>query len=112
MSEFMYLFRGPGPGGLSPQQSQAYVQKWRSWIKALTDKGRLKDPGAPLERKGKLVRGSASITDGPFAEKDIVGGYIIVEAQDVDEAARLAEGSPIDETGGLVEVRPIMRISE
>ena len=53
-----------------------------TWLKDLTDKGHVKDPGHPLERTGKLVAGKGrSVTDGPFAEaKDVVGGYTLVQA--------------------------------
>ena len=42
---------------------------------------------------GKLVSGKAkTVTDGPFAEKDIVGGYTLVEARDLGHAVELAIG--------------------
>jgi hypothetical protein len=53
------------------------MQKWMDWLKELTDKGHITDPGHPLERSGKVVKGSPkTVPDGPFAEaKDVVGGY-------------------------------------
>jgi len=49
------------------------------------------------------------VTDGPFAEtKEVLGGFSIIEAKDIDEAARIAEGCPILEGEGSVEVRPVM----
>ena len=47
-----------------------------------------------------------TVTDGPYAEKDVVGGYTIVEAKDIAHAIELSMGCPIFECGGLVEVRP------
>ena len=112
MSEFTYLFRSAGPSG-SPEEMQQIMQKWVAWMKELGDKGHLKDPGHPLERTGKLVKGKEKIvTDGPYAEtKDIVGGYTLISAKDLDEAVQLALGCPIFERGGLVEVRPVMKMS-
>ena len=83
------------------------------WLKDLTEKGHVKDPGHPLERAGKLVSGkNRSVTDGPFAEaKDVVGGYTVVQAVDLAEATALASGCPIfDIADGSVEVRPLMRM--
>ena len=53
------------------------------------------------------------MTDGPFAEaKDVVGGYTLIEARDLDQAAELSKGCPIFEVdGGAVEVRPVMKMS-
>jgi hypothetical protein len=39
-----------------------------------------------------------------------VGGYTLVSAKDLDEAAELSKGCPIFDRGGLVEVRPIMKM--
>jgi len=52
------------------------------------------------------------ITDGPFAEvKDLVAGFMIVEARDISQAAELAKGCPILEGDGAVEVRPVMAMN-
>ena len=54
----------------------------------------------------KDASGTASVTDGPFAEtKEALGGYYLVEAADLDEAIRIAKQVPADFGG--VEVRPI-----
>jgi hypothetical protein len=111
MSEFVYLFRGPGPSGFSPQQMQAHLQRWREWIKDLTTRGYIKDPGQPLERAGKLVKGRKAVTDGPYAEKDVVAGYMLIDARDIEEAAELSENCPMIDTGGTVEVRPVARLN-
>jgi hypothetical protein len=111
MSDFVYLYRG-GERPASPQAAQQNMQKWMTWLKELTDKGHIKDPGHPLEGQGKLVSGrQKSVTDGPFAEaKDLIGGYTLVTARDLDHAVQLAGGCPIFEGGGAVEVRPVMKM--
>jgi hypothetical protein len=109
MSEFAFLFRGDDPTARSPEQMQKSMQKWLAWFKELNDKGLVKDPGHPLERSGKVVKGERkSVHDGPFAEaKDIVNGYILVEAVDLPHAVEISKGCPILEAGGSVEVRPL-----
>ena len=59
----------------------------------------------------RLRNGKPSRTDGPFAEtKEQLGGYYLVEAKDIDEAAKIAEKIP-GARFGSVEVRPIMQFS-
>ena len=110
MSQFIYLYRNSQQPQGSPEQMQQQMQKWMTWLKALSDKGHVKDPGHPLERSGKVVKGaSRTVTDGPFAEaKDLIGGYTLIEAKDIGQAVDLSAGCPIFEAGGSVEVRPVM----
>jgi hypothetical protein len=62
--------------------------------------------GAVVRRQGDKV----SVTDGPFAEtSEQVGGFILVEAKDRDEAIRLASKIPVIEFG-RVEVRPVREL--
>ena len=112
MSEFVYLYRG-GETGRSPELMQQQMQKWMAWFKDLGDKGHVKNIGQPLERAGKLVKGKQkTITDGPFAEaKDVIGGYSLIEARDLDQAVELSKGCPIFEVDGGVEVRPVMKMN-
>jgi hypothetical protein len=112
MSEFVYLYRGGDGPSDSPEQGEQQMQKWVAWMQQLGEKGHMKDRGQPLERTGKVVRGKdKAITDGPYAEtKDLVGGYTLIEAKDLSQAAELSKGCPIFEYGGIVEVRPVMKM--
>jgi hypothetical protein len=67
---------------------------------------------APATAKTVRIRnGHTSIVDGPFAEtKEMLGGYNIIEAQNLDEAVRIAAEFPWTETG-CVEIRPIRDIA-
>ena len=57
-------------------------------------------------REGKL-----SVTDGPFAEtNEQIGGFIVIEARDLNEAIQVASRIPPARLGG-VEVRPIRTLS-
>ena len=56
-------------------------------------------------RNGKL-----SMTDGPFAEtKEHLGGFILIEARDLNEAIQAASKIPMVRMGSI-EVRPIMEL--
>src|ERR1700680_2395016 len=59
----------------------------------------------------RVRNGKLSLMDGPFAEtKEQLGGFILVEAKDMDEAVELASKIPMAKHG-TIEVRPIMQIS-
>ncbi|MEQ9439791.1 MAG: YciI family protein [Cyclobacteriaceae bacterium] len=111
MKEFMMIFRNerneaPQP---SPEQMQAMVKQWQDWIGGIAAQGKFVSTNA-LGFEGKTVHADAMITDGPYAEvKEIVGGYIIVKADTLDEAVQLSEGCPtLASSGGTVEVRDVM----
>ena len=107
MSEFLYVFRGGLETG-SPEQMQQHMQKWLAWSKQLTEKGLFKS-GEPLEKGGKVVS-KKDVTDGPFAEaKDVIGGFMLIEAKDMAHAIETSRGCPILEVGGTVEVRPVAK---
>jgi len=116
MSQFLYLYRMTDAARQenmgSPERAQQSMQRWMAWMNELDKKGHLKDRGQPLERTGKVVRGQQkTVTDGPFTEtKDLVGGFTLVEARDIDQAVELSRGCPILEGGGSVEVRPVMKM--
>ncbi|MEW6639430.1 MAG: YciI family protein [Pseudomonadota bacterium] len=109
MSEFTLLFRSVSVFDQPPEQMQAYSQKWVTWFRGLGEKGLIKNAGAPLQPNGKVVKGKdKTIHDGPFAEaKDVVNGYTLIEARDLDHAVEIASGCPLLELGGAVEVRPV-----
>jgi hypothetical protein len=109
MAAFMLIFRNSRPYQDSPEQMQQHMQKWMAWFDGLTKSGVFKGQAAPLEPGGKVVRGTRkTISDGPYAEaKDLVGGYAIVEAKDLEGAVEIARGCPTYERDGLVEVRPV-----
>jgi hypothetical protein len=113
MSEFVYLFRATGEAQReamgTPERAQQSLQKWLTWIRDLDAKGHLKSPGQPLENAGKVVRGKArTVTDGPYVEaKDVILGFIVVEARDLAQAVELSLGCPMLDGGGSVEVRPV-----
>jgi len=114
MSEFVYLFRASEADQReamgTPERAQRTMQVWMAWIRDLEAKGHLKDRGQPLERGGKVVRGKKKVvTDGPYAEaKDLVLGFIVVEARDLAQAMELSTGCPMLDGGGSVEIRPVM----
>jgi hypothetical protein len=70
-------------------------------------------PGLPLGRVAdattvRVQEGKPLITDGPFAgTKEAIGGYLVVEAADLDAAIEVAQRVPAARLGGAIEVRPV-----
>jgi hypothetical protein len=111
MKEFMMIFIGAdyGDAGLSPEQMQQRMGLWMSWIDNLKNEN-LYVTGNPLLPEAKRVSGNEQvITDGPFVESnELIGGYFIYKANDMDHALALTDGYPDFDLGGSVEVREIM----
>lgn len=94
--------------GPSPEQMQSNIQQWMDWFGGIAAQGKIFHANR-LSFEGKTLKTNHVITDGPYAEvKEIIGGYVVVKAANLDEAMKLAEGCPILSHGGHVEVRSIV----
>lgn len=106
----MMIFRNDYNPSLkpSPEQIQAMITKYQDWIGGIAAQGKFLSTNR-LGFEGKTLKSNNVITDGPYAEiKEIVGGYMLVKANDLNDAMNLAQGCPILTIGGSVEVRNIM----
>lgn len=107
---FLFVFRAPQDApDPTPEEMQQIFGRWMDWVKNLRAQG-VYHGGDPLEESGKVLRGprGQSVTDGPFVEsKEIVGGYMLIAADDLAQATVLAKDCPGLAMGGVVEVRPI-----
>jgi len=111
MKDFMFIFRGGSSNNkLSPDAMQNNMQQWFGWINELKGKN-IYVGGEPLTPSGKVVKGEKGvITDGPYAEsKELVGGFVIIKADSIEDASELAKGCPDLPIGGSVEVREVMK---
>ncbi len=108
----MLIFHGAGANDLSPEQMQSQMGKWMAWIEKL-NKTKQYLSGEPLLPGGKLVsgKGGKQVTDGPYTEgKEVVGGFFIIEAKDMDEAVAISRDCPDFDHGGSVQVRQVMKM--
>lgn len=56
----------------------------------------------------RVRNGKVSVTDGPFAEtKEVVGGFLLIHARDLNEAIQIASKIPVARLGSI-EVRPVL----
>ena len=59
----------------------------------------------------RVRNGKRLVTDGPFAEtREQLGGYYLIDAQDLDEAMSIAEQIPVAKVG-TIEIRPVLEIT-
>ena len=112
MNEFMLIFRHEDGSKLaSPEQMQVWMKQTMDWIGTISAKGKyVGGNGLPFDG-AKVVHHQGVVTNGPFGEiKETLGGFIIVKADNVEEAVEFAKGSPVLQgDGNTVEVRRIAR---
>lgn len=59
----------------------------------------------------RVPDGQTLLTDGPYADtKEVLGGFFLFEADDLDTAVAIAERIPAARMGGAVEVRPVVEM--
>ena len=110
-SEYMLLFRGAcWDKGLSPEEAQRLMNQVMAWFEGLKQQGIVK-AGQPLGPEGRTISGNKgrSVSDGPFAEsKEAVGGYLLLQADSLDEVVAIAKSNPTLAHGVTIEVRPVV----
>jgi hypothetical protein len=100
---------------LPPRQADAMMRDCLNHADELRQEGRLIESqmleGKETAKSVRIRNGSTRITDGPFTEaKEVLGGFNLIEAEDMDEAVRIAGEFPWAQTG-CVEVRPVRDIA-
>lgn len=88
----------------SPAQLQEMYATFHAWKEKF--KAHIVDMGAKLKPGGKIVTASG-VTDGPFVEtKEIVGGFMILAAENYEQAIEIAIGCPgVMRPGSSLEIR-------
>ena len=111
MEKFMLIFQGSNNQKLSAESRQSHMGKWMNWVDQLR-KSEIYLSGEPLLPGGKLVSGkNKAVTEAAIKqEKEMVGGYFIINANDIDEAVDISKDCPDYELGGSVEVRQVMKM--
>jgi hypothetical protein len=105
-SEYLVISRGQWDPSLPQDEIQRAIDNFYVWHERLVSEGKMK-AGQRLATAGRTVSKRA-ITDGPFSEaKEVIGGYWLIVAGSLDEAAQLAAENPCLACGLVYEIRPI-----
>jgi hypothetical protein len=109
MQYALLIYGGGDWNALTEEEQQAQMQDYMAISQDSKTRG-----GADLgDLSGattvRVDNGKALTTDGPFAEtKEYLGGFYLIEADNLDEAIEVAAKIPAARTGGAVEVRPVI----
>lgn len=109
-TEYLLLFRNTDlESRLSQDDVTEAMRRLNDWIQRWTASGHFL-AGQPLGAEGRVISTpSRLVVDGPFAEaKEVVGGYVIVRARDLEEATEIGRDWPMLDYGALLEVRPLI----
>ena len=105
---------GQAIGALSREEGRDLTRRSIAYNEELARRGNyiasdvLQDP--PSARTVRARSGKVTTTDGPYAEtKEHLGGFILIEAQGMDEAVGIAANIPVGQFGSI-EVRPVMEM--
>ena len=105
MNTYVVLFRGGLP---KEKLTNDYLNRFTNWAKDVSKDMRL---GNRLKPEGKIISGKngENISNVEFSTS-LVGGYMVIEADDYDSAVSKLRSCPIFENGGSVEVREVVPV--
>jgi hypothetical protein len=100
MAKFMFILSSP-PNPLeqlTPDERQRVAEKFTAWGARIAQSGKKAGGNKLLDEGGKTVtrkRGKLRVVDGPYSEtKEVVGGYLVVNAESYEEAVGLLRDCP------------------
>ncbi|HEY5971883.1 MAG TPA: YciI family protein [Pseudoxanthomonas sp.] len=106
-SEYLVISRGQWDKDASPEEIQTAIDNFYVWLARMVDAGKMKR-GQRLATGGATVSKKSVVTDGPYGEaKEVIGGYWLILAHSLGEAAQIAAQNPCLQRGLFYEIRPI-----
>ena len=104
---YLVLSRGHWDTGARKEDIEAAIEQFYKWYERNVKSGQFK-PGSRLSTDIAIVSKSGIATDGPFGEtKEVIGGYWIIVARTLREAAEVAAQNPCLQFGLQFEIRPL-----
>jgi hypothetical protein len=110
MQYALLIYAGDGiRDGLSDEESKAVTDEYEAIFEAPGIGGGLRLQPIASTTTVRVDDGETLLTDGPFIDaKEYLGGFYLLEADDIDAATAVAARIPAARMGGAVEVRPVM----
>ena len=109
--QYALLIYGSGEGWeqLSEDERQTQMQEYMALSQRPETRGGADLGDLSTATTVRVDNGDAVTTDGPFAEtKEYLGGFYLVECDNLDDALAFAAKIPAARTGGAIEVRPVV----
>ena len=98
---------------LSPKEMETLVAAHLAWAAKLAEQGNLISGDGLVETGVQIVGKECIIKDGPYMEsKEMIGGYYLLQAKDIESIVELAKECPCHLWGGTTEIRAIMDYEE
>ncbi len=111
MDYLIQIFSEATTDDVSEEQRAAITREYMQLNETPGLKGGAQLQPAESATTVRVQNGSTLTTDGPFAEtKEALGGYWVLEANDLDAAIEFAARIPAARMGGAVEVRPLVAL--
>src|SRR3954447_24878705 len=108
MKNFLVLFREPDDRTVQHPEDdlQNHQLNWKNWREKWGKEGKLTG-GSALTLNGRIIEGNSKkvIKEIHKTGAEIVGGYLLIKASDIDEATEIVKSCPIFEFGGYAEIR-------
>lgn len=110
MKDYLLLIREPD-GRMEPHEPEfaaRHQEHWKDWIGNMLAENRLSG-GKSLTLDGRIIQPDGAIVHGLHRTgTEIVGGFLLLKAENIEEATALAATCPVFEAGGYIEVRELM----
>lgn len=109
MQYALLIYTKPGDvESLSPAEQESVSREYWALREEPSITGGAGLQGTETATTVRVDGGQVLVTDGPFADtKEILGGFYLFEADDLDQATEMAARIPAARLGGAIEIRPL-----
>lgn len=110
MQKFIILVREPDgrADDHTKEEIKAHRANWNKWFEKYSKAGNFLG-GSALSLNGKIIKGrdATVINEIHKVDTEVVGGYLLIQANDLDKAVEIAREIPVFEFDGYLEVREL-----
>ena|SRR5579863_2500585 len=111
MKYAMLIYPKPGSHALEEEEARALTAEYMGLREDSRCVGGAHLQPIEMTTTVRYGAGENLITDGPYADtKEVLGGYYILDASNLDDALEFAQRIPAVRLGGAVEVRPLVAV--
>lgn len=112
MKDYLLLIRGGDARmeTMNDAQTAEHMKLWSNYMGGLAQAGHLAG-GMPLAMGGKLLtKDGATDVSVESAQGEVIGGYLLLKANDYNQAVELSKGCPVFDLNGNIEIREAMQM--